>query len=111
MGSSNSVTWTAFKNISDTTGTVNFNTGGSVTGNVTAQLLNLGTYGSDVTVGLTGANAGTVTGLIGGTFAGVSTLTGERGAEQHDGGDGADVSAGRDDGGHGQLEQRDVDGL
>ena len=29
MGSSNGVTWTAFKNISDTTGTVNFNTGGA----------------------------------------------------------------------------------
>ena len=41
MGSSNGVTWTAFKNISDTTGTVNFNTGGSVTGNVTAATLNL----------------------------------------------------------------------
>ena len=72
-GSADSVTWTAFQNISDATGTVNFGTGGSVSGTIAAATLNYSTYGSNVTVGLTGANAGGATG-IGGTFSGVSAI-------------------------------------
>ena len=86
-GSADSVAWTNFRNISDATGTVNFGTSGSVTGNVLAATLNLGSYASDVTAGITGANAGTVTG-IGGTFTGVSTLTGNAAGNNTVGGNG-----------------------
>jgi len=72
-GISNSVTWTGFKNISDTTGTVNFGTSGSVTGNVTALTLNDSNYATDITATVTAANAGTVSN-IGGTYSGVSTI-------------------------------------
>ena len=72
-GSSNSVNWTNFKNISDATGTVNFQASGSVTGSVTAATLDDSTYGSAVTVGLAGAGAGTITGVAG-TFSGVSAI-------------------------------------
>ena len=72
-GSSNSVVWTNFKNISDTTGTVNFGTSGSVSGNVMAATLNDSTYGP-ISVTVTGAHTGTVVANIGGTFSGVSTI-------------------------------------
>ncbi len=72
-GSSQGVTWTAFKNISDTTGTVNFQTGGSVTGNVLAATLNESTDASTLVISLTGPNAGTATN-IGGSFSGVSAI-------------------------------------
>ena len=109
-GTGGGLTWTAFQNITDATGTVNIQASGALSGLATVQALNYGTFGSDVTVGLTGANAGSITGITG-VLRGGEHAHGERGAEQHDGRDGADVSAGRDDGGHGQLEQRDVDGL
>ena len=65
-GSSNSVSWTNFKNITDTTGTVNFQTSGSVTGNVSAQTLNYSAYTQDLTLDVT---AGTITnGGVGGTI-------------------------------------------
>ena len=89
---------------------MNIQASGALSGLATVQALNYGTFGSDVTVGLTGANAGSITGITGG-FAGVSTLTGNAGQSNTMGGTGQNVSAGRDDGGHGQLEQRDVDGL
>jgi filamentous hemagglutinin family protein len=73
-GASGSVSWTSFPNVSDATGVVNFQSSGSVSGNVTAQSLNYGTYSSPVTLSLSGA-AGTTTG-IGGTRTGVSGITG-----------------------------------
>ncbi|MBD8871348.1 filamentous hemagglutinin N-terminal domain-containing protein, partial [Rhodanobacter sp. DHB23] len=73
-GSSGGVSWTSFGNIDDTTGTVNFGTGGSVTGNVTAATLNYGSYGSAVTFALADG-VGATTG-IGGTWTGVTTVTG-----------------------------------
>src|SRR5438132_9736487 len=72
-GSSNGITWTAFKNISDATGTVAFGAASSITGNVTAATLNETGYGSNLTVTITGANAGTATD-IGGSFSGVSAI-------------------------------------
>src|SRR6266850_790964 len=69
-GSSSGYTWTNFQNISDATGTVDFQASGSVTGSVAAQTLNYSTYGSSVTVDLT---ASTATG-IGTTWSGVSTI-------------------------------------
>src|SRR5207253_2995122 len=62
-----------FKNISDATGTVAFGAASSITGNVTAATLNETGYGSNLTVTLTGANAGTATD-IGGSFSGVSAI-------------------------------------
>ena len=70
-GSSDGVTWTAFKNISDATGTVNLNASGHLTGTAAAQTLNYSGYGSNVVVGLTGADAGTATNIDGG-FTGVT---------------------------------------
>ncbi len=74
-GSSNGTAWTGFKNINDAAGTVNFNAGGSITGNVTVQMLDYSSYGSNVTVGLTGASSGMITGIAG-SFAGVGTIKG-----------------------------------
>ena len=65
-GSADSVTWTGIQNISDATGTVNFGTGGSVGGGVTAQTLNYSTYGSPVSVTLAAVpNAGAATSDVG----------------------------------------------
>ncbi|MEO5831256.1 MAG: filamentous hemagglutinin N-terminal domain-containing protein, partial [Rhodanobacter sp.] len=73
-GSSGSVAWTSFGNISDATGTIDFGTGGSVTGNVTAAALNYGSYGTAVTFDLSDGS-GTSSG-IGGTWTGVTAVTG-----------------------------------
>jgi len=73
-GTSGTVTWSAFPNIADATGILNMQTSGSVTGNVTAQTVNYGSYGSAVTFSLSGA-AGTSTG-IGGTRSGTTVVTG-----------------------------------
>src|SRR5581483_7996510 len=71
-GSSQGVAWTAFKNINDATGTVNFQVSGSVSGNMTAQTLNYSTYGQDLTLDIT---AGTITNNgVGGTLSGFSTV-------------------------------------
>ncbi|HTM28469.1 MAG TPA: hypothetical protein VL097_03835, partial [Rhodanobacter sp.] len=74
QGSNGGVTWTGFGNIADTSGTVAFGTGGSLSGNVTAATLNYGSYGSAVAFDLA-HGVGATTG-IGGTWAGVSTVTG-----------------------------------
>ncbi|EIL89600.1 hypothetical protein, partial [Rhodanobacter spathiphylli] len=55
-------------------GTVNFGTSGSVTGNITAQTLNYTNYGTAVTFDL-GNGAGATSGM-GGTWTGVTTVTG-----------------------------------
>lgn len=75
-GSDGAVTWTAFKNITDTgSGIFNMNTSGSVTGNLsggTNGTLNYGSYGSNVRLNLSGNGT---TG-IGGTWSGITTVTG-----------------------------------
>ncbi len=85
-GSSNGVTWTAFQNISDATGTVSFGNAGGLSGTAAAQVLDYSGYGSNVTVGLTGANAGTATAT--GGFSGVSTITGNAAKSNTMGGSG-----------------------
>src|SRR6266850_1454589 len=71
-GSSSGYTWTNFQNISDATGTVNFQVSGSVTGNVTAQTLNYSTYGQALSFDIT---AGSITNDgVGGTLSGFSTV-------------------------------------
>jgi len=73
-GSSNSVNWTAFKNITDATGTVNFNNTGSLTGNLSAQTFNYTTYGQALTLNVTASsllNSG-VGGIL--TFNGTKTV-------------------------------------
>src|SRR6185295_18020988 len=71
-GTGNGYTWSAFRNISDATGTVDFNVSGSVTGNVTAQTLDYTTYGQALTFDIT---AGTITNDgVGGTLAGFTTV-------------------------------------
>ncbi|MGS1126455.1 filamentous hemagglutinin N-terminal domain-containing protein [Rhodanobacter sp. UC4437_H4] len=74
QGSSGGVTWTGFGNIADTSGTVAFGTGGSVSGNVTAATLNYGSHSGAVTFDLADGS-GATTG-IGGTWAGVTAVTG-----------------------------------
>ena len=74
QGSSAGVTWTGFGSIADASGTVAFGTGGSLSGNVTAATLNYGSYGSAVTFDL--ANGSGATTGIGGTWNGVTTVTG-----------------------------------
>jgi hypothetical protein len=74
-GSDGKVTWTAFKNLTDTgSGTFNMGISGSVTGNITGTngTLNYGSYGSSVTLDL----SGTTTTGIGGTWSGIATVTG-----------------------------------
>jgi filamentous hemagglutinin family protein len=75
-GSSGGVTWTAFKNITDTgTGIFNMGTGGSVTGNLdggSGGTLNFGSYTSPVTLNL----AGTGTTGIGSSWSHIATVTG-----------------------------------
>src|SRR5207247_410976 len=83
-GSSNGITWTAFKNISDATGTVNFQASGSVSGNVTADTLNYSTYTSDLTLDVT---AGTITGVGGNVVA--NTIKANAGQNNTVGGTGA----------------------
>jgi len=73
-GDNGTVTWTAFRNINDATGTVNFNTSGSVTGSVTAATLDYSSYGVDVTFAL--ANGSGATTGIGTTWSGVTQVTG-----------------------------------
>ena len=74
-GSNGGVTWTGFKNISDTgTGVFSMGNGGSVTGNLDGGLggtLNYSTYTNPVTLNL----AGTATG-IGGSWSNIATVTG-----------------------------------
>src|SRR5207249_4825836 len=57
---------TSFKNISDATGTVNFQASGSVSGNVTADTLNYSTYTQDLTLNIW--NATITNGGVGGTI-------------------------------------------
>src|SRR6185295_4886229 len=90
-GSGGGYNWTAFRNINDATGTVDFNASGSVTGSVTAQTLDYSGYGSAVTVAISGANAGTATG-IGTTFSGVSTISGNAAQSNTMGGTGQTYS-------------------
>src|SRR6185295_7827807 len=90
-GSGNGYTWSAFRNVNDATGTVDFNASGSVTGSVTAQTLDYSGYGSAVTVAISGANAGTATG-IGTTFSGVSTISGNAAQSNTMGGTGQTYS-------------------
>ena len=66
--------WTNFHTINDAAGTVNFGTGGSVGGNVTAATLDNSSYASAVTYDI--ANGANATTGIGGTHTGVTTLTG-----------------------------------
>src|SRR5690606_2472127 len=73
-GSGGGYSWTAFENITDATGTVDFATSGSVTGDVTADVLDYSGYGSAVTFDLANG-AGATTG-IGGTWSGVTAVTG-----------------------------------
>src|SRR6266850_209242 len=71
-GSNGTVSWTAFRNINDAAGTVNFQVSGSVTGNVTAQTLNYSTYGQALSFDIT---AGSITNDgVGGTLSGFSTV-------------------------------------
>ena len=83
-GSASGVSWTQFPNIVDATGALNMQSSGSVTGNVTAQSVNYGAYGSPVSFSLSGA-AGTSTG-IGGTRSGVTTVTGSPNSDTITGG-------------------------
>src|SRR5213075_2122931 len=71
-GGNGTQSWTNFGTLSGTS--VNFNTGGSVTGDLTAATLNYSNYGADVAVTLSGANAGTVNVGIGGSFSGVTKI-------------------------------------
>jgi hypothetical protein len=64
-GSRGTIDWTAFPNITDATGAVNFNATGSVSGVITADTLNYGSYSSAVAVDLQNATA-TGTGGISG---------------------------------------------
>jgi hypothetical protein len=73
-GSSSGVTWSAFPNISDATGTINIPGTASLTGNVTAQTISYAGHTGAVIFSLSGA-AGTSTG-ISGTRSGVTTVTG-----------------------------------
>src|SRR5690606_2193057 len=73
-GSGGGYSWTAFENITDATGTVDFAVSGSVTGDVTADVLDYSGYGSAVTFDLANG-AGASTG-IGGTWSGVTAVTG-----------------------------------
>jgi len=68
------LSWTSFENLADATGTVAFGAGSSLSGNATAKVLNYGAYGSPVTFDLSGGAHGT-TG-IGGTWSGVTSVTG-----------------------------------
>ena len=68
------MSWTSFENLADATGTVAFGAGSSLSGNATAKVLNYGAYGSPVTFDLSGGAHGT-TG-IGGTWSGVTSVTG-----------------------------------
>ncbi|MBU6246143.1 MAG: filamentous hemagglutinin N-terminal domain-containing protein [Xanthomonadaceae bacterium] len=61
-------------NLDDATGTVAFGAGGSLSGNVTAQALDYGSYGSAVNFDLAGGS-GTTTG-IGGSWSGVTSVAG-----------------------------------
>src|SRR6267142_1617814 len=71
-GSNGTVSWTAFRNINDAAGAVNFQASGSVSGNVTADTLNFTTYGSGVTLDVT---AGSITNDgVGGTLSGFTTV-------------------------------------
>ena len=72
-GSSNGISWTSFGYI-DGAGTVDFGTGGSVSGNVVAQTLDYSSYGGPVTFDLS-HGSGTTTG-IGGAWAGSTTIVG-----------------------------------
>ncbi|HET7561243.1 MAG TPA: filamentous hemagglutinin N-terminal domain-containing protein [Rhodanobacteraceae bacterium] len=65
------LTFTGFGNILDAAGTLDFGTAGSVSGNVTADTLDYGSYGSAVAVNL----SGTGTTGVGGTVSGVSSIT------------------------------------
>jgi len=83
-GSGGGVTWTQFPNISDATGTLNMQSSGSVTGDVTAQTVSYSAYGSPVTFSLSGG-AGSSTG-IGGTRTGVVTVVGSPNSDTITGG-------------------------
>jgi filamentous hemagglutinin family protein len=76
-GSSGSVNWTDFRNITDTgTGIFNMGTGGSVTGNLdggSGGTLNYGSYGSPVTLNLAGTGT---TGITTGTWSHIGIVTG-----------------------------------
>jgi filamentous hemagglutinin family protein len=69
-GGIGSLSWTGFGNIDDATGTVDFGTAGSVSGNITANALDY-SYASAVAVNLSGLGT---TG-VGGTVSGVSDVT------------------------------------
>src|SRR5260221_249909 len=71
-GSSNGITWTAFKNISDATGTVVSGSASSLTGTAAVATLNDTAYASNLTVTISGANAGTSTNVA--NFSGVSAI-------------------------------------
>ena len=73
-GSSGTVGWTSFGNIDDATGTVDFGSSGSLGGSVTAKVLEYGSYGGAVTFDL--SDGGGATTGIGGTWSGVTAVTG-----------------------------------
>ena len=76
-GSNGGVTWTEFKNITDTgTGIFNMGIGGSVTGNLDGGIggtLNYSSYTIPVTLNLAGTGT---TGITTGTWSGITTVTG-----------------------------------
>ncbi|MEP7184896.1 MAG: autotransporter-associated beta strand repeat-containing protein [Rhodanobacter sp.] len=73
-GGNGTVSWDGFGNINDATGTVNFGTAGSVSGNIAARSLNYAGYSVPVSFDLSNGS-GATTG-VGGTWSGVATVAG-----------------------------------